>query len=119
MRLGANRLLVVGLRHEHADDAAHQRAREQAKTIYPNAVFMGGKLLDALMLDKLEADLRRIERLNEIIDAGIGPSQMQPFGPHWGFFWASSIRAKRFATVGQLALGLVTAPPKPHESLYL
>jgi NTE family protein len=70
MRLGANRLLVVGLRHENARATAEERAREEAKTIFPNAVFMGGKLLDALMLDKLEADLRRIERLNEIIDAG-------------------------------------------------
>ena len=69
MRLGANRLLVVGLRFERADDLA-ERARAQARGLYPNAVFMGGKLLDALMLDKLEADLRRIERLNEIIDAG-------------------------------------------------
>ncbi len=70
MRLGANRLLVVGLRHEHADASVHERAREKVRDIYPNAVFMGGKLLDALMLDKLEADLRRIERLNEIIGAG-------------------------------------------------
>ncbi|MCX4241629.1 patatin-like phospholipase family protein [Paraliomyxa miuraensis] len=70
MRLGANRLLVIGLRHENAQTLAQQRAREKARTIFPNAVFMGGKLLDALMLDKLEADLRRIERLNEIIAAG-------------------------------------------------
>lgn len=70
MRLGANRLLVVGLRHENANESAHVRARERVKNVYPNAVFMGGKLLDALMLDKLEADLRRIERLNEIIEAG-------------------------------------------------
>ena len=70
MRLGCNRLLVVGLRHENAQTVAQTRAREKARTIFPNAVFMGGKLLDALMLDKLEADLRRIERLNEVIAAG-------------------------------------------------
>ena len=85
MRLGANRLLVVGLRYEHADDLA-ERARAKARTVYPNAVFMGGKLLDALMLDKLEADLRRIERLNEIIDAG-----RRMYGPDFGAKLASAI----------------------------
>jgi NTE family protein len=79
MRLGANRLLVVGLRHEDAQSTAQLRAREHVKTIFPNAVFMGGKLLDALMLDKLEADLRRIERLNEVIAAG-----EQLYGPDFG-----------------------------------
>ncbi len=70
MRLGANRLLVIGLRHQDARQAAHARARERAKNIYPNAVFMAGKLLDALMLDKLEADLARIQRTNKLIEAG-------------------------------------------------
>lgn len=79
MRLGANRLLVVGLRHEDAQSQAQLRAREQVKTIFPNAVFMAGKLLDALMLDKLEADLRRIERLNEVIEAG-----QRIYGPDFG-----------------------------------
>ncbi|MCH9683170.1 MAG: patatin-like phospholipase family protein, partial [Deltaproteobacteria bacterium] len=70
MRLGANRLLVIGLRHQDARKVAHARARERAKSVYPNAVFMAGKLLDALMLDKLEADLARIQRTNKLIAAG-------------------------------------------------
>lgn len=90
MRLGANRLLVVGLRHENARTVAQQRAREQARTIFPNAVFMGGKLLDALMLDKLEADLRRIERLNEIIAAG-----QQLYGDDFGERIGSAIEGRQ------------------------
>ncbi len=70
MRLGANRLLVIGLRHENARKDAQDRARQQVKDIFPNAVFMAGKILDALMLDKLEADLARITRTNELIQAG-------------------------------------------------
>jgi NTE family protein len=85
MRMGANRLLVVGLRYEHADDLT-ERSRAKARTVYPNAGVMGGKLLDALMLDKLEADLRRIERLNEIIDAG-----RRMYGPDFGQKLASAI----------------------------
>jgi NTE family protein len=70
MHLGADRLLVVGLRHEDQLKTNHARAREEARVIYPNAVFMLGKMLNALMLDKLEADLARIRRTNELIHAG-------------------------------------------------
>jgi len=107
MRLGANRLLVVGLRYEHADDLA-ERARAQARTVYPNAVFMGGKLLDALMLDKLEADLRRIERLNEIIDAG-----RRMYGPDFGQKLASAIPGRRGA--GERPGELRAVRPRLHQ----
>jgi NTE family protein len=70
MHLGAERLLVIGLRHKTQSIAAQARAREQAKVVYPNAVFMLGKMLNALMLDKLEADLARIYRTNELIRVG-------------------------------------------------
>lgn len=70
MRLGANRLLVIGLRMKDAGKIAVQQARERARTIYPNAVFMLGKMLNALMLDKLEADLARIHRTNQLVEAG-------------------------------------------------
>ncbi len=70
MHLGADRLLVVGLRHNKETQTAQDRAREEASTVYPNAVFMAGKILNALLLDKLEADLARIERTNELIRAG-------------------------------------------------
>ncbi len=70
MHLGANRLLVVGLRHQHRAVTAAMRARERAKVVYPNAVFMLGKMLNALMLDKLEQDLARIQRTNDLVLAG-------------------------------------------------
>jgi NTE family protein len=70
MHLGADRLLVVGLRHHAASYSAQQEARERARVVYPNAVFMLGKMLNALMLDKLEADLARIHRTNEVLEAG-------------------------------------------------
>ena len=70
MRLGASRVLVVSLRHAEARRIEIERAREEGRRIYPNALFMMGKMLNALMLDKLEADLARIERMNELLDAG-------------------------------------------------
>ena len=70
MRLGANRLLVIGLRQKDAAEVAIRRAREHAQAVYPNVIFMLGKMLNALMLDKLEADLARIQRTNELVEAG-------------------------------------------------
>lgn len=76
MRLGARRLLVVGLKHHESPLLKRQRQREQAQFVYPNAFFLLGKMLNSLMLDKVEADLDRIERINAMIDAGSGE-----FGP--------------------------------------
>jgi NTE family protein len=108
MRLGANRLLVVGLRHEHAQIVAHERAREQVKTIFPNAVFMAGKLLDALMLDKLEADMRRIERLNEIIEAGT-----RMFGADFGQKLGSAIPGREGRSYEHMEMLLI----RPSQNL--
>jgi len=71
MHLGADRLLVIGLRHAEPTENVLAALRSRAKVVYPNAVFMLGKMLNALMLDKLEADLSRINRTNEMVEAGI------------------------------------------------
>jgi NTE family protein len=69
MHLGAERLLVVGLRHGD-QSAGPEIPMHHHSVVYPNAVFMLGKMLNALMLDKLEADLARIRRTNELVEAG-------------------------------------------------
>jgi NTE family protein len=71
MRLGAKRLLVVGLRHEEQAIERRARLREESQFVYPNAFFLLGKMLNSLMLDKVEADLDRIDRTNRMLDAGI------------------------------------------------
>lgn len=70
MRLGAQRLLIVGLRREASHQALHRRLRRQAQFTYPNAMFLLGKLLNALMIDRVESDLERIERMNRLLQAG-------------------------------------------------
>ena len=69
IRLGADRLLVISLRHD-ADprvSAARQHEREEA---HPKPLFLAGKALNALLLDHTEYDLERMERLNSILVAG-------------------------------------------------
>lgn len=69
IRLGADRLLVITLRHVAArgQDVRMEEAREVA---YPKPLFLAGKALNALMLDHTDYDLDRMERLNAILAAG-------------------------------------------------
>lgn len=78
MRLGADRLLVISLRHASEIPRSTHIRRERAQVVYPNAVFMLGKMFNALMLDRLEADLGRIQRINEMVEAGT-----REFGPDY------------------------------------
>jgi NTE family protein len=69
IRLGANRLLVISLRHNRtqAEDDALAADREAA---FPKPLFLAGKALNALLLDHTDNDLDRMGQLNAIIEAG-------------------------------------------------
>lgn len=73
IRLGADRLLLISLRHVKnqsqapAVSAAIERERTEA---YPKPLFLAGKALNALMLDHTEYDLQRMQRINLILEAG-------------------------------------------------
>jgi len=67
IRLGADRLLLVSLRHVKEAPKAIERERTEA---YPKPLFLAGKALNALMLDHTEYDLQRMQRINLILEAG-------------------------------------------------
>jgi NTE family protein len=67
IRLGADRLLLISLRHVSEVPREIQRERMEA---YPKPLFMVGKALNALLLDHTEYDLDRMQRLNHILEAG-------------------------------------------------
>jgi NTE family protein len=82
IRLGADRLLVVTLKHLpgaeeelRREDAQREAEREEA---FPNPFYIAGKALDALTLDATEYDFDRMARLNAILDAGTAA-----FGPEF------------------------------------
>jgi NTE family protein len=68
IRLGADRLLLVSLRHV-ADDATKTVQKERVEA-YPKPLFLAGKALNALLLDHTEYDLMRMQRINLILEAG-------------------------------------------------
>ncbi|MEM6291021.1 MAG: patatin-like phospholipase family protein [Myxococcota bacterium] len=102
MHLGADRLLVVGLRHDKETQHLQAKAREEARMVYPNAVFMLGKMLNALLLDKLEADLARIERTNQLIRAGT-----EIYGPDFAEKIAEGISGRKGRPYRQIELVLI------------
>ncbi len=67
IRLGADRLLLVSLRHVATETKQQQRERSDA---FPKPLFLAGKALNALLLDHTEYDLARMQRINLILEAG-------------------------------------------------
>lgn len=77
LRLGADKVLVIGLRHK---PAAGEHDEESMP--YPGAAFLVGKILDAFLLDHIDYDLDRLRRFNALIEAvrsAAGPEDLQQF----------------------------------------
>jgi NTE family protein len=69
LRLGADRVLVIALRQEPHE--AHEAAMMQQRVEdYANPIFLFGKVLNALLLDPVDADLARMRLMNEILEDG-------------------------------------------------
>ena len=67
IRLGADRLLLISLKHVAQEPKVMQKERIEA---YPKPLFLAGKALNALLLDHTEYDLQRMQRINLILEAG-------------------------------------------------
>lgn len=64
LALGADRVLVVGVKRR-------KQGIHAAATAYaPTPAFLAGKALNALMLDPVEEDLRRLDSINELLKWG-------------------------------------------------
>jgi NTE family protein len=70
LRLGADRLLIVGLRSRPTaiEEAALASQREAS---YGSITYLTGKVLNALLLDHVDYDVDRLRLVNAILDTGI------------------------------------------------
>jgi NTE family protein len=75
-RLGANMLLVVNPRFIREDEAPPPSLAQERERKYPDPFFVLGKAMNALLLDRIENDIDRLQRLNTVLDAG-----ERSFGP--------------------------------------
>ncbi len=62
LHLGAERVLVVGVRHETPPAPPRADINE-----YPSLAQIAGHVLNSIFLDSLEADLERLQRINKTI----------------------------------------------------
>lgn len=76
LRLGAERVIVITLRHddpavEPAEPGPHAAPpAEPRERALPSGAFLVGKALDALLNDRVDEDLDRLRRTNALLDAG-------------------------------------------------
>ena len=69
LRLGAGRVLVIGLRSKRAVIAPRSgRQDEEDQRTYSSPLFLFGKLLDALLLDRVENDLANLRQVNAALN---------------------------------------------------
>jgi len=88
-RLGAERVLIVSPRYAPmAGDFTPPALAAERQEALPSAFFLLGKALNALLLDRVENDVDRLRRINDLLDAG-----MQACGP--GFLLAVNATLKK------------------------
>jgi NTE family protein len=65
IHLGADRILVIGVR----DETGHPNTDPHAQQTFPSFGQIAGYMLDTLFMDGLYSDLERMTRINQLIDA--------------------------------------------------
>ena len=117
-RLGAAGVLVVNPRHiAFPPEAA--AAKEDAKEGPPGPFVLLGKTLNALLLDRIDTDLARLESINRILDAGtrrFGPSFTDELNAELGNLAGRGLRPLRAllirasSDIGAMSLEFVRSP---------
>jgi NTE family protein len=74
-RLGANNLIVINPRYIREETPTPAEAESREKK-FPDPLFVFGKAMNALLLDRIENDIDRLARLNAVLAAGT-----RSFGP--------------------------------------
>lgn len=69
IRLGAERILVVGLSRESRGHLVNESPTRQINES-PGALFLLGKVLNAFLLDHVQADVELLGRINQILSDG-------------------------------------------------
>ena len=70
LRLGADKVLIVGLRADDPEPVTSARLSDDDQEPYPGPMFLVGKLIDSILLDRLDYDLKRLEGFNTLLKDG-------------------------------------------------
>lgn len=114
-RLGASRVLVINPRHISTQPLDDQGAED----LFPGPLFLLGKTLNALLLDRIDTDLARLETINRILLAGArvaGPTFVEDLNRAMGFTDGHGLHPMRALMVrashdiGRMAAEFVRSP---------
>ena len=114
-RLGAKRVFVVNPRYVSTAPLDHRAAED----LFPGPLFLLGKTLNALLLDRIDTDLARLETINRILEAGkrvSGHGFVEALNREMGFAAGKGLRTMRAllvrasADIGQMAAQFVRSP---------
>lgn len=106
-RLGADAVLVINPRYvEGATNGPHRKpsyaplasADPKKQEAFPGPLFLLGKTLNALLLDRIDTDLARLESVNRILDAGehaYGPDFIDKLNATLGYSAGHGLRPMR------------------------
>ncbi|MEO7592151.1 MAG: patatin-like phospholipase family protein [Byssovorax sp.] len=133
-RLGASRVLVINPRYIDAQPLDDRGAED----LFPGPLFLLGKTLNALLLDRIDTDLARLETINRILLAGervAGPGFVESLNREMGFpeghglhpmrallvrasedigrMAAEFVRSSAFARIGGVSGGLMRRLAEP------
>jgi NTE family protein len=84
LRLGADRVLVIGLRHRRPTYIEDRLAKHR-EVSYLNPAFLAGKILNALLLDRIESDIDQLRLMNDVLRTGeveFGPDFLPRLNRH-------------------------------------
>ncbi len=78
-RLGADGLIVINPRYIEEERDPSPEVADARERSFPDPLFVFGKAMNALLLDRIENDIRRLEKLNAVLAAG-----ERRYGPDFG-----------------------------------
>lgn len=99
-RLGADALLVVNPRRVESRGLAE--ASPAVEETFPSPFFLLGKTLNALLLDRIDTDLARLESINRILEAGtrvFGDTFVEKLNGELGYAKGAGFRPMRATLV--------------------
>lgn len=117
-RLGAEGLVVVNPRHRRAA-AGEPLSRRKRPDDRPSPLFLFGKTLNALLLDRIDHDIDRLEKINDILDAGrerFGDAFAQELNRKLGYAEGrglrrlSTVHVRSSTNIGELSAAYVRSP---------
>ncbi|MFO0589261.1 MAG: patatin-like phospholipase family protein [Polyangiaceae bacterium] len=114
-RLGADRVFVINPRFISTTPLDDR----ESEHLFPGPLFLLGKTLNALLLDRIDTDLARLQTINRILEAGArvaGDGFVSALNREMGFAPGKGLRpmkamlVRASADIGQMAAEYVRSP---------